>query len=400
MSYVIHFWEQPAGRYWPRDVQAAVQWVDLLQEVRPGQNPRFIELARRLTARYPCITSPRARAMEVDALAWTDGPLDGVTDDAVYGIGLNSSMLEEVRPFVLDTARALELNVADEQAGEYHYANGFVTSVARDYHHRLPERVFEDPQAPGYRLKPGGDLLPLAGMLDLACLRLDGFFRRHGYSHRPDTEPEPAPAPDAPPPRFAGRNYRRPQKAGWTELQIEFAQRGEVVGLFIECAACLSEAARLNKAFFIAGGGEDDGEEHATSFTRQHFWMTDPQDLLGTDSGWYFIASMADLDAALAHFTAQAQTRLLPFLAAFDSAAGVDALLNAGAFPSSIFFEGSYEFAEENLVAARVARNPRFDSLCEMYIERATAHRAGKRRSVFGDTVQKLKDLSAFLKAN
>ena len=308
-------------------------------------------------------------------------------------------MLEEVLPFVLDTARSLELCVADEQAGEYHYANGFVTSVKRNFHHRLPENVFEDPKAPGYRLKPGGDLLPLAGMLDLACLRLDKFFKRHGFVRQPD-EPKPAPAPDAPPQRFAERHFRRPQGAGWSELQVSFTQRDEAFRLLVDCAACLSEAARLNKEFFIATGGKADGEEHATSFTRQHFWMTDPQDLLGTDSGYYFIASMAGLDAALAHFMAQAETRLLPFLAAFDSAAGVDALLNDGATPSSIFFEGSYEFAEENLVAARVARNPRFEALCEMYIERATAHRAGKRRSVFGDTVQKLKDLAAFLKAH
>jgi hypothetical protein len=236
-------------------------------------------------------------------------------------------------------------------------------------------------------------------MMDLACLRLDRFFRRHGFVRQAE-EPRPEATPDAPPPRHASRAYRRPQRAGWTELEVILSTHAPAFAMQIDCSGCLREAARLNKRFFVAGGGQDDGQEHATAFTRQHQWMIDPQDLLGTNDGCYFIARMDDLDRALAHFMAQAEVRLLPLLAAFDSAAGVDALLNAGPTPSSVFFEGSYEFAEQHLIAARVACNPRFEALCDLYIERATAARAGKRRSVFGDTVQKLRDLAAFLKAN
>lgn len=371
---VLQAWEHPVGRGWPRDWPAAMQWLALMREA-PGPNPRLAELARLLASRHPGVV-----------LADTQG--------AVGAVGVP----EEARAAALETARALGLSVADEAGGQVHYANGFVVTRERTYRHRLPENVFQDPTTPGYRLKPGGDLLPLAGMLDLACLRLDRFFRRHGFVRQAD-EPRPEPAPEAPPPRHAFRAYRRRQGAGWTELQVNFLTREPAFGMDVDCAACLSEAARLNKRFFMAGGGKDDGQEHATAFARQHHWMTDPQDLLGTDEGRYFIARMDDLDKALAHFMAQAEARLLPLLPAFDSAAGVDALLNAGETPTSIFFEGSYEFAEQHLIAARVARNPRFEALCDLYIERATAARSGKRRSVFGDTVQKLRDLAAFLKA-
>ncbi|HEY4370363.1 MAG TPA: hypothetical protein VGN52_00345 [Burkholderiales bacterium] len=372
----LQVWEHPAGRYWPRDWAAAMHWLTRMRAAPPGPQAPHAELLRLLAAPHP-------------------GSAAGQTQGAVHAI----SVPENARAAALDTARALALSVADEAGGEVHYANGFVVTKEHSYRHRLPEYLFDDPQLPGYRLKPGGDLLPLQGMLDLACLRLEKFFKRHGFVRQPD-EPKPEPAPDAPPPRLAERSYRRPQGAGWSELQINVATRGEVFSLFVDCAACLSEAARLNKQFFVAGGGKDDGVEHATAFTRQHFWMTDPQDLLGTDSGLYFITRMDDLDTVLAHFTAQAEARLLPHLSAFDSAAGVDALLNGGPEPSSIFFEGNYEFAEQHLIAARAARSPRFEALCEMVIARATAYRAGKRRSIFGDTVQKLKDLAAFLKAN
>lgn len=373
---VLHMWEHPAGRGWPRDWPAAMEWLAQMREARPEPNPRFTELARRLTGHHPGVASPD-------------------TQDAVRAIGVP----EDARGIALETARALGLSVADEEGGEVHYANGFIVDRNRDYRHRLPSNVFEDPKAPGYRLQPGGDLLPLAGMRDLACLRLETFFKRHGFVRHAD-EPKPEPTPEARPLRYANRAYRRPQAAGWTELQVSLLTRAQAFAMQINCDACLSDAARLTKRFIIARGGKDDGQEDATVFARMNHWMVDPQGLLGTDDGTYFVARMDDLDRALAHFTAQAEARLLPLLPAFDSAAGVDALLNAGATPTSIFFDGSYEFARQHLVAARVARNPRFEALCEMYIERAAAYRAGKRRSMFGDTVQQLRDFITFLKAN
>jgi hypothetical protein len=49
--------------------------LDLLQDIKLKHSPRFIELAWRLTARYPGITSPEAQGRATAQLAWTDGPL-------------------------------------------------------------------------------------------------------------------------------------------------------------------------------------------------------------------------------------------------------------------------------------------------------------------------------------
>jgi hypothetical protein len=89
-----------------------------------GQNPKFLVLAARLTARYPCICSPEAEEMPESELAWSDGPLDGKTEHAKYSIGLNTDMLKKVRQFVFDQALQLELNTMDEQAGQALLANG------------------------------------------------------------------------------------------------------------------------------------------------------------------------------------------------------------------------------------------------------------------------------------
>ena len=102
MSYVVHIWEQAPGHAWPRKVDDAVAWLDWLQDLSPGQNPKFIEFARRLTACYPDLSSPEARLLPVEEQAWSDGPMNGETKERVYGIGIaTGNKFGEVRPFVL-----------------------------------------------------------------------------------------------------------------------------------------------------------------------------------------------------------------------------------------------------------------------------------------------------------
>lgn len=117
MSYVLHFWDFPI----PQTLADAVRLSGELQAKTRAQNALFLALARRLTARHPCITElddddPRA--------VWSDGPLDGVSGHAVYSIGIQSERLEEVHPFVVETATSLGLVVLDEQQGEAYLPGG------------------------------------------------------------------------------------------------------------------------------------------------------------------------------------------------------------------------------------------------------------------------------------
>lgn len=375
-SIELALWEQPVGRGWPRDWPAAMAWLEQRRAAPLSTMLPLEALLRDLSERHGGAelrnTAQAVPTLCVPALA---------------------------RKAAMATARRHGLSSADVEGGLVHYGNGFEVTPDRIKHHRLPDRAIEDPASPIYRLRPTGDLLPLPGLLDLASLRLDRFLRRRGFAPWPSDAPPPQ-VPGEPPARYLWRTWRRWQGAGWSEVKMHLVTRGPVVALSVDCAACLSEAAVLGKRFHVARGGKNDGVEHATVFARQHEWMTDPESLLGTEGGCYHLARMDDLDTALAHFSVQAEARLLPVLAAFDSASGVDALLNAGPVPTSVFFEGLYEFAENHLVVARVARNPRFEALCALYIERATAERAGHHKNLFGDRVQFLNDLAAFLRTN
>jgi hypothetical protein len=97
MSYSIHVWSEVT----PPSSQAAEATLIRLGAQRPGQNPKFVELARKLTERYP---SASADEDPDDSEVWTDGPVDGRTDRAVYGLGIRLDALDEVLPFVVKTA--------------------------------------------------------------------------------------------------------------------------------------------------------------------------------------------------------------------------------------------------------------------------------------------------------
>lgn len=119
MSYVVHFWSQPI----PKSLDQANQIFTSLQNDSRGQNPLFPMLAKRLTARFPCILEleeddPRA--------AWSDGPLDGLTQNGTYGIGIQTDKVDEVQPFVVETATSLGLVVMDDQQGEVYLPGGTV----------------------------------------------------------------------------------------------------------------------------------------------------------------------------------------------------------------------------------------------------------------------------------
>ena len=66
------------------------------------------ELYSRLTAKYPCI-------MENEAGPWSDGPLINNFGHSLTILGLSSSRVEEVLPFLVSTANSLGFVVFDGQ---------------------------------------------------------------------------------------------------------------------------------------------------------------------------------------------------------------------------------------------------------------------------------------------
>lgn len=124
MSYVVNIWEQPAKLPLPDNAQAVWRMLDALRRQTPGQNPKFLELARHLMAVFP-----EEQDEDGEGGVWLEGVADGRTDKAVWNLGLYSGdRLDEVQAVLAARAVALGLNVADEQAGDLYLADGRILS--------------------------------------------------------------------------------------------------------------------------------------------------------------------------------------------------------------------------------------------------------------------------------
>jgi len=358
MSYVLQIWEQPLARAWPDKVKEAVANVERLHGISSGQNPKFIEFARRLTARFPCITSPASPGThpEDEADAWSDGPLDGKTQEPVYGIGLNTDMPDAQWPLVinhvLDTARALGLSVFDDQAGEFHYANGHIL----DANGRMRPRVATRGLGPA-----AGDMPPCEALLDLFCLRLAPLFARHGFVL--DTQ-----APVNRQRDWIERKFIARRATGWHQFTVNISDRRPAyVAFYVDIASCFSAVSRFRQYVIHEGSPPPEAPDLSTSFLRQNAWLNDTLGMAAGDPGHSIATRMHDLDRIAAHFTEQAETRLLPLLRCYERIEDLNTILNPEPLPVSLFFPGYYKYASDHLAAAYLAGDPRIEILCKLF---------------------------------
>jgi hypothetical protein len=349
MSFVLQIWELPQGREWPKTIKEATALVSGLHGQYPGQNPKFIEFARRLTARFPCIMSPEADALDEDEAAWTDGPLDGVTDEAVYGIGINTDRLDDVRPFVIETALALGLSVEDEQAGEYFFANGVVLSI---------EQVWEAQRRAEAAAAP---LLPSKEELsERVCADLADVLTRHGFARAPER--------DGRGPGYVSTAYLRSTGSSWHQLSVSVAEEGEKQRDFsVEWIPCHMPSSVLRNSIKHDGNIPADASDFTLGRIHQHRWIDDAAGLLEprgrNGHRHYFVRRHADIAPRTQHLAQQIETRFAAMLAAFDDAQAFDRLVNPDPITGSLFHE-RYDSGAHHIIAAYLADSPRLEALC------------------------------------
>jgi hypothetical protein len=108
MSYNVAICTEPV----PSKDEEAWHAVDSLIDAK-GEPPEvFKELHDRLTRRYPCICTLRDDRVDVDGV-WSDGPLWNDFGHRAAVLGMVYSRVEEVLPFLVETANDLGLVVFD-----------------------------------------------------------------------------------------------------------------------------------------------------------------------------------------------------------------------------------------------------------------------------------------------
>lgn len=371
MSYVVHLWEQPVAWAHPATFDAAQAMVDALRRRPAPQNPRFVECARRLTARHPCITSPESDELDESELAWSDGPLDGRADSAVWAIGLNRDRLDEVLPFVRATARALGLSVWDEQAAGAWLANGWQRVPGRQPWERFPPVDIEIA-----RRMPDKDAL-LDRVLDGAgaALRAMGF---EALWRDPRGD--------------AGRSYtsvvlRRVSPIGWQEMELRAIERPlEWLKLTMRVEAWATAVSAWRLRVHHRGAVPDGARPLSNLGLPSHAWMNDTAGVWETaDAGSIVLRTPADIERTVAMLDEQWRTRLAPLLAAADTLPGLaESLVPDGQLAWSPWYT-SHVYAADALAAAHLARSPRLPALlAELSQARPQPSPSALGRAIFG----------------
>ena len=341
MSYVLHLWEKPPAQPWPASVEEAGRVLARLEAEQPGQNPKFLALAAQLTARYPCITSPQAEDIPESEWAWSDGPLDGKTDRAKYSIGLNTGMLDEVHPFVLEQARQLGLNVTDEQAGQVQLANGVMLSIT--------------PAA--QPAKSEYDDVPTGRQLDQAVFeRLVPFMEERGFKTRK-----------------SDRSFKRSFPGGWHRVYLFAEDHWPVDSSFQLGAHSRFDAVTdLIASIAFKERPADQVKNMVTTIIGPAKWMDESAEFIDSYKKEYVVRHHAQLETVIAHALRKLDDRLLPILRQYETIEGLDRLLNPEPVTESVFFSG-YDGGAEHIIAASLAQNPRLEKLCEEF-DAKTAH--------------------------
>jgi len=351
MSYVVQVWEHPVSWIYPTNIATTLAMLDTLRSRRPGPNPLFVELAQRLTARHPCITSPETDELDESELAWSDGPLDGRTDAAVYAIGLNSARLDEVLPFVRQTARELGLSVFDDQAGHAWLANGAEQAVGR-------ERIWQ--RFPPAYIEIGRTLPDKDSLLDRVLEGGHGALAALGFTLlRRDARDDAQRV-------YTSAVLRRVSPIGWQEMDLRAIDgRPDRVKLTMRVEAWVTAISDWRLRVHLGGQVPAGTRPLSNLGLRNDAWMSDTAGVWETaDTGAIVLRSPADVERAVAMLDHQWRTRLAPLLAAFDSLEALAEVLAPEPIEWSPFFTRHID-STDALVAAWLARVPRLPALLQ-----------------------------------
>jgi hypothetical protein len=117
MSFDLAVWEGTRPESSDEALERFQELYDrYIEEKMESPSPTIIRFVRTLTTTYPDLSElPSDR---LDESPWADGPLLGNASGPFFYFGISFSRVEEVVPFIAETARTHGLICFDPQSGE------------------------------------------------------------------------------------------------------------------------------------------------------------------------------------------------------------------------------------------------------------------------------------------
>lgn len=227
-----------------------------------------------------------------------------------------------------------------------------------------PSPAVTTPATPGLPLARG----PMPSMDEMLDRMQDGLRRFLGFeSFLPDTVNTWT---DRPTRRGRGFMSEFPGGCHWIELVAVRVpdERGLQIGMGVEVRSRIQSLAKAMAAIEIPGFGrveDDDGEVYDSVYMWLHRWWGDGPlaclDIPGEYPAVYF-RDETEIAPAIVHLARQAEGPLRKLLRRFETAQGLDAVLNAPPIHASPAFLATRMI--QNVYLAEAMRNPRLHAVC------------------------------------
>lgn len=226
-------------------------------------------------------------------------------------------------------------------------------------------------------------------LLAMIAAQLGPLLQEQGFE---PAMPSPHPQDDA------CRQYRHAFPNGAHELRLSVAAQGDHLVWKLDVASWFDKIGRVAAYFEYGSTAPDHAAGDEAFVLEQQAWLMDPPPGVELGRGkTYVVRTAGDAGRTVADMALQMKRRLLPILALFKTARGLNIVLNPRPVSSSFYFTG-YPGCTRNVLAAYYARDPQLEALCTELLERTSVKVLWSEQALA--EVDKLRRCIAYVRSN
>jgi hypothetical protein len=340
-SYRIHLWRHPPLWRWPGKFEEAEPMLRALQS-EPAKE-------RRALTRF------------VDALAAVDLSHDwSQLERSAAAVASLQCELKDRKPLdaMIAIARRQGFVLHIEEHRAFYLPTGVVLSKDQ------PQR-FRDYSGAGTganKIRPNG-IASTHELAEIACTRWAPTLARYGFklddSYKKGNERYTER-------RFVAESATNLFRVDITAVDLVDSTRCEhPYELGLDLYFCHKVIASTRLKAHYGDAVPDTAKLPSTAFLGRSQWLLDPHGLKSDVEDYLVVNDLPGLDRVIDATTEQFNSRLPVLLECFSSLQSIEAILNRDPIEFSIFYPGAHAQCANHVVAAFLARSPRYVELCD-----------------------------------
>lgn len=359
-DFCIQLWRHPLLWRWPSKYSDAEHMLRALQS-QPASDRKSI-------TRF------------VDALASVDLSHDwsqlerGAT--LVSSLQLASSDRKSLDALI-STARRTGYSLHIKEHGAFYFPNG--SAVIQGEPQRF--RNYTTSGNGARKTRPSG-IASMHELADIACTRWAPHLARFGFrlddTHKQETE------------KYIGRRFVAESESTLFRVDItafdcvDSTRCEHPYELGLDLYFCFKQIASTRLKAHYGDAVPDNSQLPSTAFLSRSQWLADPYGLKSEVEDYLVVNDLPGLDRVIEATTEQFNARLPELLDCFSDIQTLETALNSDPIEFSIFYPGSHALCANHVVAAYLARSPRYVQICDYLMQSVSPESPAKTGRAVG----------------